>query len=340
MNMKSEKQGGTAVIGAGAWGTAIASVVARCNQKKEVILYAREKEVVNSVNQDNENKLFLGGVRLPANILAVEEFDFISKFAPKMSNLFFVTPSKFFREYLVKLQKIIEANHPAIIICSKGIEQESLKTLSQQLEEILPRYKSTQNYAIFTGASFAKEVALQKPLVMNLASKNRALLQNITNMLASTFLQIKHIDDIITPQIGAAVKNVIAIACGVALGFDLGENFKASIFQLGLEETMRLAIKMGGDSASINSPAIIGDMFLTCSSLTSRNMSFGYELGKGETIEEIRNNRNTIAEGLYTAPAIAKLSDNLQLHTPVINFVAGIVKNGYAKEQDIYQIIK
>ncbi len=304
---KREKIG---IIGAGAWGTALA---VRLAQNHDIFLWAHEKDTVQAITQNRENRFFLPQIALPETICAVNEFAALSD----CPIVFFVPPAQFLR-VIARAAKPHLPRHIIAIICSKGIEvsrnnQESGALMSAVLAEELPEAQT----AILSGPSFAREAAQDLPLALTLAAEESALRTKLVNLFSKNDFRLYPTDDVIGAQIGGAVKNVLAIACGIIEGRKLGQNARATVIARGLAETRRLTEKLGGQPATLMSLAGIGDIVLTCTSAASRNMSLGIALGSGQSLNEIVAARKSVSEGIHTAASLRQLAKRHGLLMPI-----------------------
>ena len=331
---KQEKIG---VIGAGAWGTALAL---RLAQNHDIILWAHEKETVQAINQSRENRLFLPKITLPENIRATQDFADLSTLAPSPI-LFFAPPAQFLRPIARAIKPHISPSAIAVI-CSKGIEtqrdgQESGALMSDVLAEELPQAQ----LAVLSGPSFAAETAQGLPLALTLAAPE-ALAQNLLKTFSTPDFRLYPTSDLIGTQIGGAVKNVLAIACGIAEGRQLGQNVRAALLARGLAETLALAQKLGGQSQTLMGLSGIGDIVLTCTSTTSRNFSLGVALGKGESLDEIMRTRNSVSEGVHTAASLHRLAQKHGLMMPIcfaVHYILAILASPKNTQKDIHNAI-
>ena len=326
---KQEKIG---VIGAGAWGTALAL---RLAQNHDIILWAHEKETVQAINQSRENRLFLPKIGLPENIRAVQDFADLSP----CRIFFFVPPAQFLRPIARAIKPHINPSAIAVI-CSKGIEtsrdgQESGALMSDVLAEELPEAQ----LAVLSGPSFAAETAQGLPIALTLAAAPEALAQILLKAFSTPDFRLYPTSDIIGTQIGGAVKNVLAIACGIAEGRKLGQNVRAALIARGLAETLALTQKLGGRSQTLMGLSGIGDITLTCTSTTSRNFSLGVALGKGESLDEIMRTRNSVSEGLNTAASLRRLAQKHSLMMPICLAVHNILSGQKDMHKDIHNAI-
>ncbi len=321
---KSEKIG---IIGAGAWGTALA---VRLAQNHAITLWAHEKETIQAINQSRENRFFLPKIVLPQNIRGVGNFDALSS----CPILFFVPPAQFLRPIIRAAKPHIEDSVIAVI-CSKGIEaqrdgQDSGALMSEIVAEELPQAQ----VAILSGPSFAAEAAQGLPIALTLAAKPD-LAQSLIEMFSTPDFRLYPSDDIIGAQIGGAVKNVLAIACGIAEGRKLGQNARAALITRGLAETLALCQKLGGQSQTLMGLSGIGDIVLTCTSIASRNTSLGMALGEGQNLDDIMRTRKSVSEGIHTAHSLHKLAQKHDLLMPICFAVHNILSGILSGQTDI-----
>ena len=294
------------IIGAGAWGTALASVV--CRAGNDVVIQAREAEVVAAINKQHENTVFLPGVPLDASIRATTDLGEVVQ----ADAILIVTPSQHFRASAQELAPIWNEGVPAII-CSKGIEQESNLLMSEVAHEILPMAPA----CILSGPTFAREVALEMPTAVTLACADDKLSQSLTHRLATPHFRIYRSPDLIGAQIGGAVKNVLAIACGIVEGRKMGNNTRAALITRGLAEIVRLGLKLGASAETLMGLSGLGDLTLTCNAMQSRNFSLGVALGEGQSLTEITASRNSVAEGVFSASSVTALAETLRVEMPI-----------------------
>jgi len=305
------------VVGAGAWGTALANTSA--NAGSDVVLWARETEVCQSINNNHENELFLKGVKLNKNIKATNDIDEI--LATELVLL--VTPAQFLRPTLEGLKDKWPSDLPAVI-CSKGIEQSTGKLLSTVIHETLPDVE----VAVLSGPAFASEVAVSLPTAVTVACDDDEVLNKIIKATANPAFRPYASHDIVGPQIGGSIKNVLAIASGIIEGKKLGDNARAALITRGLAEMMRLAVTMGGTRDSLTGLSGLGDLTLTASSMQSRNFSLGVAIGQGEKFSDILAKRRTVSEGVYTASAVKNSSEKLGCEMPICDAVYDLLHNG------------
>ena len=302
------------VIGAGAWGTALAQVCARAGL--QVTLQARETEVVASINDAHENALFLPGVALEPAIRAAAGMAELAA----CDLILAVAPAQHLRSALAALAPHLKPNIP-VVLCAKGVEQGSLKLMTEVAAETIPGAP----IAVLSGPSFAGEVARGLPTAVTLACDDEVLARSIAHAIATPTFRPYVAGDMIGAEAGGAVKNVLAIACGVVEGKGLGRSAHASVITRGFAELTRFAVALGARAETLNGLCGLGDLVLTCSSPQSRNMSVGLALGQGLTLEQALAGKLSVAEGVASAPAVRALARKLGVETPICEAVAAIL---------------
>lgn len=305
------------VIGAGAWGTALAQVCARAGL--ETMLLAREPEVVAAVNSSHENTIFLPGAPLDPFIRATSEPADLSG----LDVIFAVAPAQHLRASLSAFAPHARPGAP-VVLCAKGVEQGSLKLMTQVLAETVPDAAP----AVLSGPSFAGEVARGLPTAVTLAAADLSLAEDIARAIASPVFRPYVSDDMTGAEAGGSMKNVLAIACGIVEGRGLGRSAHAALITRGFAELTRFALALGGEAETVAGLCGLGDLVLTCSSSQSRNMSLGVALGRGERLADYLAGRLTVAEGLQSAPAVAALAERLGVETPICAAVNAILSGG------------
>ncbi len=313
-----------AVIGAGAWGTALASVAARAGRK--VTLWAREPEVTESINRRRVNALYLPDVELPDGITTSCDLSI----AAGAGAVLMVVPAQFARQVFIQLSRHISPATP-VLLCSKGIEQDTQKLMTAILEETLPQAIP----AVLSGPSFAKDVALQMPTAVTLACADAPTAETLADALRLPTFRIYLSDDLIGAEIGGAVKNVLAIACGIVDGRRLGDSARAALIARGFNELLRLAVALGAQPETLSGLCGLGDVILTCTSRQSRNMSLGVALGQGQFLDDILQGRTSVAEGVATARALAGLARSVHVEMPICEAVNGILHHGVSVDAAI-----
>jgi glycerol-3-phosphate dehydrogenase (NAD(P)+) len=312
------------VIGAGAWGTALAEVCARAGLK--VILWAREPEVRQAIAETRENRLFLPGVTLSEAISAAGDFAALSG----CDFVLAVPPAQYVRATLEPFAFYAPEGLP-VVLCAKGIEQGSLKLMTEVLAECLPRARP----AVLSGPSFAAEVARGLPTAVTLACGDATLGQQLAESIAGPAFRPYLSDDMIGAEAGGAVKNVLAIACGVVEGMKLGRSAHAALITRGFAEMTRLAVAKGARPETLAGLCGLGDLVLTCSSPQSRNMSVGLALGSGQILGEALAGKLSVAEGVATAPAVRALARRLGVEMPICEAVAAVLAGEITLNQAI-----
>jgi len=316
------------VVGGGAWGTALAVVVARAGRKP--LLWAREAEVVDALNHRGENPLFLPTVKLDPAPRATGDLSALAG-----SDLLLLSvPAQHLRSVATSLSAQVKPGTP-VVICAKGIEERTGALLSEVAAEALPQAP----VALLSGPTFAVEVAAGLPTAITLAASDAALGQRVVQCLGGRAFRPYYTDDVAGAQIGGAIKNVIAIACGIVVGRKLGDNARAALITRGLAEMARLAHAKGGRAETLMGLSGLGDLTLTCTSLQSRNHSLGVALGEGERLADILAARRSIAEGVTSAAAAAGLAQRLGIEMPIVAAVDAILHRGAAIDEAIEALL-
>ncbi len=315
------------VIGSGAWGTALAQVFAQ--KGYDVALWGHSAQVVANINAKRVNETFLPDVTLHENIRATADLGV----AAKTDLLVLVTPTQFMGEIAAQLVGKVKTATP-ILIASKGVEIDSLRLPSQIVAGVLP----DNPIGILTGPSFAIEVARGLPAALTLAMQeaHRDTAYYLCEALGTPHFRLYAGDDMIGAQIGGAVKNVIAIACGIAQGKNMGDNARAALITRGLAEMVRLGAALGADPQTFLGLSGIGDLTLTCNAMQSRNFSLGVAIGEGRRARDVIAERSSVAEGYYTAEAVTKLAEKYEVEMPI----CAAVYETLHKEKAIDYVIK
>ncbi len=316
------------VVGAGAWGTALAQLCARAGL--DVTLWTREPALARSLAETGRNDLYLPGVALAPAICATSDLADLSS----ADLILATTPAQHMRGVLAGLKLKLHAGAP-VILCAKGVEQGSLKLMTQVLAETLPQARP----AVLSGPSFAAEVARGSPTAVTLACPDLALGEALARALATPTFRPYLTDDLIGAEAGGAVKNVLAIACGVVEGRGLGRSAHAALITRGFAEMTRLGVALGGRAETLAGLCGLGDLVLTCSSPQSRNMSVGLALGRGETLAAALVGKRSVAEGVASAPAVRALGERLGVEMPICEAVAKIVAGEIGVERAIEDLL-
>ena len=313
------------VIGGGAFGTAMACVLRR--RRHEVVLWAREPEVVDTVNVKRENAVFLRGVTLPEGIVATGE---MAAAARESEFVLLVPPAQHMRAVTASLQPHLAAGTP-VVSCSKGIERGSCALMSQVLADTLPQAR----VAILSGPSFAAEIAVDLPAGVTLACADPVLGARLEQAIGSARFRVYLSDDVIGAQVSGVMKNVLAIACGIVTGKGLGNSMRAMLLARGLAEAVDLGLALGARLETFLGLSGIGDIDLSCNSPQSRNMSLGMELGRGRTLEQILGERITVQEGVHSSSAIAELAARLGVDMPIAGLVDRVLNHGADPDREL-----
>ena len=313
------------VIGAGAWGTALAIVAQRAGQ--DVTIYAHETDVASTINQAHENTYFLPGIKISRHICATTDLKKIAS----CEAIFLALPAQFMRETTAKMKVFWQAGVPAVI-CAKGIEQKTGSLLSEIVAETLPDIP----LAILSGPTFAIEVAKGLPTAVTLASKDVKTLAALSKAISTPTFRAYRSQDVVGVEICGAIKNVFAIGCGIIEGRKLGDNARAAFITRGLAEIARIAKAKGADTGTLLGLSGLGDLTLTCNAAQSRNFSLGVALGEGQDLKKILATRSSVAEGVFTASSAVLLAKTLKIDTPLCAAMDNILN----KKADIDKTIQ
>ena len=310
-----------AVVGGGAWGTALADLLARGGSS--VRLWAREPEVVASIRERHENAVYLKGLKLCAELGATSSLE--SAFAGA-GVVIWACPVQYSSALLARVRKHIRPD-AIVVSASKGIEVATLRPMHELLGANLSPRQSRRVCAL-SGPSFASEVVAGVPTAVVAASREREARRQVQSLFQTDRFRVYTNHDLIGVELGGALKNVIALAAGVAAGLDLGHNAVAALITRGLAEIGRLGVAMGASAATFAGLAGMGDLVLTCTGGASRNRQVGERLGRGESMEKIMAGMSTVAEGVATAHAVRDLSKRHGVEMPVSTEVYAIVAQG------------
>ena len=316
------------VIGAGAWGTALANIAARSGCK--TTLWAFEAEVARQIAHERENKKYLPGIPLDPAICATTDL----AAACDCEILLLVTPVQHSRTITARMAASVKPGTP-VVLCSKGIEISTGNLMSQILQETLSQCQPL----ILSGPSFAAEVARGLPTAVTLAATDTDTGRRIAGALNTATFRLYLSDDLMGTQIGGAVKNVLAIACGIVEGKRLGASASAALTARGFAELTRLAVALGARRETLAGLSGLGDLILTCGSRQSRNMSLGAALGEGQSLEQIMKNRQSVSEGVHTAKVILQKAAQVNVEMPICMAVHAILHEGQSVEQEITRLL-
>lgn len=307
-----------AVIGAGSWGTALATILA--DKLPEVTLWCREKEVAEGIARDRRNPYFLSDTMLPLNLRPETDLAYV---AAAHDLLLVVVPSQFTRAILGLLRAHA---HPETVLvsASKGIEVESLTLMSQLYGEVFGQ-EVCRRVCFLSGPSFAKEAIRRKPMAVAIAGKNTELVEQVQRLFHLPYFRSYRTDDVVGVELGGALKNVIAVAAGISDGLNFGASARAALITRGLAEMVRLGIHMGGRAETFAGLSGMGDLLLTATSDLSRNRTVGLKLGQGHALQDIQAGSREVAEGVKTAHSVHHLALRLGVEMPITRAVYEIL---------------
>lgn len=306
------------VIGGGAWGTALAQVCA--SDGEPVLLWAREEDVVAGINDRHENSLFLPGIALSPLVHATANVGALAG----LEALLVVTPAQHLRAVLGALGAV----KIPLVLCAKGIEAASCALMSEVAAEVQPEAP----IAVLSGPTFAHEVAAGLPTAITLACEDKNVGAALSQRLARPTFRPYVSTDVIGAEIGGAVKNVLAIACGVVEGRALGQNARAALISRGFAEMSRFGLARGARAETLSGLSGLGDLVLTCSSTSSRNFSLGKAIGEGGDAKTLLADRRTVAEGAFTAPVLAEAARKAGIDMPITDAVCALLEGASAAE--------
>lgn len=315
-----------AVVGGGSWGTALAVHCARAGH--QVVVWARENEVVAGINQERRNPLFLPEVVLPEGVTARGE---LSEAVRPAEVVFFVVPVQFARGVLRELKGAL-APQAVLVSASKGIEVESLARMDEVVAQELEL--APERFVALSGPTFAREVAAGLPAAAVLAGSSLTQLKMLQEAFSTASFRLYRSADVVGVELAGALKNVIAIAAGMATGLGLGHNALAALLTRGLHEIARLGVRLGGQPETFRGLAGMGDLVLTCTGALSRNRAVGERLGRGESLEQVLAGRE-VAEGVPTARAAAALARQHQVEMPITFAVEAILDQRLAPREAV-----
>ena len=310
------------VIGAGAWGTALAQVAAAGGE--ETLIWAREPEVVASINGRHENELFLKGISLSPAIRAIGDLEALAA----CDAFLVVTPA----QHLRAVARSLPAGGKPLILCAKGIEDATGMLMHEVATEVQP----ASPIAVLSGPTFAHEVAAGLPTAVTLAAEDRVLVERLAARIAQPFFRPYCSNDLAGAEVGGAVKNVLAIACGVVDGRGLGLNARSALISRGFAEMTRFGLAKGARAETLAGLAGLGDLVLTCSSVRSRNFSLGKGIGEGARAADLLADRMTVAEGAFTAPVLKRAAEALGVDMPIVAAVCALL----ADEAQVDEVVE
>jgi glycerol-3-phosphate dehydrogenase (NAD(P)+) len=315
------------IVGAGAWGTALAECAAQAG--RTVKIWAYERDTVEEINHHRTNRVYLPGVTLSPKVKATARTAEIAG----ADLVLMVTPSQFFRVILKEFAPHLSGK--TVIIGTKGFEEGSGKLMSDVLAETAPDVLP----GVITGPSFAGEVARGLPTALTIAARDEKLGHDVANALGSRTLRLYWTDDMLGVQVGGAVKNVLAIASGIVSGRRMGSNAQAALISRGFAELTRFGMAMGARPETLMGLSGLGDLILTCSSPQSRNMSLGQALGEGKSLAEILGSRKSVSEGAHSAAAVVELARRKGIEMPICEAVRAVLSGEMGVDEAISALL-
>ncbi len=322
-----------AVLGTGAWGTALAKMLA---ERGRVVMWGRasEPDVVKAINEQHENTRYLPSIRLPENVRATTDLGEALRGA---SMVVFVVPSDATREVARAAATLIPRDVP-IVSATKGIENGSLMFMDEVLRDELP--ESAHRWLTFlSGPSFASELAREMPTVVVIAGHSVDVVANAQSRFICRYLRVYSSDDVVGVECGGALKNVIAIAAGAADGLGFGHNTRAALITRGLAEIARLAVRRGGSPLTLAGLSGMGDLVLTCTGELSRNRTVGIELGRGRALADVLGALGHVAEGVKTTKSAYELSVKLGVEMPITSEVYATLYKGKSARDSVASLM-
>lgn len=318
-----------AVVGAGAWGTALAKLWAESGL--QVVLWGRDASLIDKIRAGRQNARYLPNVELPSGIRLTNDANALRDAALVV----FVTPSTALRTIAEQMRLSILPN-ATVLSCTKGIEHGTGLRMSEILREVLPG----RNVAVLSGPNLAAEIARGQPAAAVLGCADTEVAAQFQSLLGSPRFRIYTSDDVVSIELGGALKNVFAIASGVCDGLQLGDNAKAALITRSLAELIRLGCAMGGDARTFYGLSGVGDLVVTCFSGRSRNRTVGERLARGEPLDRIVAEMHTVAEGIPTAESAFECARKIDIETPIIDQVFEIVHHGKAPAQALEDLLQ
>lgn len=316
------------ILGAGAWAIALGLVLKK--NGNEVTLWTCVDSEAEMLSKDREHKTSLPGIILPKEIQITMD---LKEAVSDMDLVIFAVASRYTRETAAKLKGLV--NNQKLLVVSKGIEDETLMTLSEVICEELPG----TNVSVLSGPSHAEEVGRGLPTTVVAGSKTRETAEYIQGLFMNEVFRVYTSPDIIGIELGGALKNVIALAAGVADGAGYGDNTKAALITRGIAEITRLGVKMGGNANTFGGLTGIGDLIVTCASMHSRNRRAGILIGQGKTMEQAMKEVNAVVEGVYSAKAAYQLSKKYDVSMPIVEQVNQVLFEGKDVKQALYDLM-
>ncbi|MGX4686421.1 NAD(P)H-dependent glycerol-3-phosphate dehydrogenase [Vagococcus sp. JNUCC 83] len=309
-----------AVLGAGSWGTALAMVLVENGH--DVTIWGNKKTQIDEINNKHTNEHYLKNITLPAELVATTN---LKEAVKEADAVLFVVPTKAMREVSKEFDSVCE-NEPIIIHASKGLEQDTHKRITEILEEeISPSHR--KGLVVLSGPSHAEEVAVKDVTTITAASSSMQDAEYVQKLFSNDYFRVYTNTDVIGVEMGAALKNIIALGSGALKGLGYGDNARAAIMTRGLAEISRLGVAMGANPLTFIGLSGVGDLAVTCASEHSRNFRAGYLLGKGNSLDDVLNNMGMIVEGVYTTKAAYELAQERDIEMPITEAIYDVIYN-------------
>ncbi|WP_449536762.1 NAD(P)H-dependent glycerol-3-phosphate dehydrogenase [Ferdinandcohnia sp. Marseille-Q9671] len=320
------------VIGAGSWGTALALVLADNNH--DVRIWAHRKEQIDEINTKHTNSKYVPSVELPETITG---FTDIGESLVGVNTIVLAVPTKAIREVLPKISQAT-STPLTVVHVSKGIEPDTLKRISEMIEEVMPS-PLLKDVVVLSGPSHAEEVVLRHPTTVTVSSKNMESAEYVQDLFINQHFRVYTNPDIVGVEIGGALKNIIALAAGITDGLGYGDNAKAALITRGLAEISRLGSKMGANPLTFSGLTGIGDLIVTCTSVHSRNWRAGNLLGKGHSLQEVLDNMGMVVEGVRTTKAAYQLAKKMDVSMPITFALYDVLFNNQSPKEAVDQLM-
>ncbi len=313
------------VMGAGSWGTALARLLSKNGH--EVTVWSIDKNEIEMLSREREHKTKLPGVKLPEEIIFTDD---IKSTVTGKDMIVMAVPSAVTRSTAAKMCPMIKEGQ-LIVDVAKGIEESTLKTLSAQIEEEIPQAE----VAVLSGPSHAEEVGRELPTTVVAGAKKKETAEYVQSIFMNEVFRVYTSPDVLGIELGGALKNVVALAAGMADGLGYGDNTKAALITRGIAEISRLGVKMGGKIETFSGLTGIGDLIVTCASVHSRNRKAGYLIGQGKTMQEAMDEVKMVVEGVYSAKAAKALAEKYDVSMPIVEEVNAILFEGKTAKEAV-----
>ena len=320
-----------AVIGAGSWGTAFAGITA--DKGVETVLWARREELAQAIAGRHENPEYLAGIELPPALLATHDLE---KAVATASVVVMAVPSHAFRQIFRDVLPFLAGGAPVVSL-SKGIEQDTLKRMSEVIGE--EGDLGPSRVAVLSGPNLAKEIAWRQPSATTLACRDEETGRTLQEVFMAPFFRVYTNPDLVGVELAGAMKNVVAIAAGIAVGMGFGDNAKASLITRGLAEIARLGAKLGGNPLTFGGLSGMGDLVATCYSPLSRNRTVGEELGRGRSLGDVVSSMNMVAEGVKTSRPLCTIAHAQGVEVPIAEHVVRVLYEGVTPQDMVRSLM-